>query len=223
MIVAIDGPAGSGKSTTARAVAARSGLLYLDTGAMYRAVALRFNELGLEANPENAEEVFKSFSLEIKHAENELLVWLNGRDINEEIRSRDVTEMSSRVSALALVRERMVAEQRRAARAEEERGRGVVVEGRDIGTVVFPNADLKIYLDASPEVRARRRVAELRACSVDVDEEAIAADMHRRDERDRTRAISPLLKAEDAITLDTTYLTLEELVDQVVAIIRERQ
>ena len=152
-----------------------------------------------------------------------MLVWLNGRDINEEIRSRDVTEMSSRVSVLALVRERMVAEQRRAAIAEEERGRGVVVEGRDIGTVVFPNADLKIYLDASPEVRARRRVAELRECSGIVDEEAIAADIRRRDERDKKRAISPLRKAEDAITIDTTHLTLEEQVDQLVVLIRERQ
>ncbi len=223
MIVAIDGPAGSGKSTTARAVAARSGLLYLDTGAMYRAVALRFIQLGLDANPESAEEVFKSFSLEITHADNGMVVWLNGRDVNEEIRSRDVTEMSSRVSVLPLVRDRMVAEQRRVATDEEECWSGVVVEGRDIGTVVFPNADLKIYLDASPEERARRRIAELRASSVYVDEEAVTADIRRRDERDKTRDISPLRKAEDAVTIDTTHLTQEEQVNQLVAIIRERQ
>lgn len=222
MIVAIDGPAGSGKSSTARALADRTGLIYLDTGAMYRAVALRFLQLEVDASEENVPLVWEKFSLDLGHSTEGMKVFLNGVDVSKEIRTPDVTDMSSRVSILPDVRARMVQEQQSIAASREEEGIGVIVEGRDIGTVVFPSADVKIFLDASPEVRARRRWVDLESGGHEVDQKAIENALVERDERDRTRTISPLKKADDAILIDTTHLSLNEQIEMIESIVRER-
>lgn len=222
MIVAIDGPAGSGKSSTARALADRTGLIYLDTGAMYRAVALRFLQLQVDASEENVPLVWEKFSLDLSHSAEGMKVFLNGVDVSKEIRTPDVTDMSSRVSIFPDVRARMVQEQQRIAASREEEGKGVIVEGRDIGTVVFPSADVKIFLDASPEVRARRRWVDFESGGHEVDQKAIENALVERDERDRTRTISPLKKADDAILIDTTHLSLNEQIEMIESIVRER-
>ena len=222
MIVAIDGPAGSGKSSTARALADRTGLIYLDTGAMYRAVALRFLQLQVDASEENVPLVWEKFSLDLSHSADGMKISLNGVDVSKEIRTPDVTDMSSRVSVLPDVRARMVQEQQRIAASREEEGKGVIVEGRDIGTVVFPSADVKIFLDASPEVRARRRWVDFESGGHEVDQKAIENALVERDERDRTRTISPLKKADDAILIDTTHLSLNEQIEMIESIVRER-
>ena len=222
MIVAIDGPAGSGKSSTARALADRIGFIYLDTGAMYRAVALRFLQLEVDASEKNVPLVWEKFSLDLSHSAEGMRVSLNGVDVSKEIRTPDVTDMSSRVSVLPNVRARMVKEQQRIAACREEEGKGVIVEGRDIGTVVFPSADVKIFLDASPEVRARRRLIDFESGGLEVDQKAIENALVERDERDRTRTISPLKKADDAILIDTTHLSLNEQIEMIESIVRER-
>ncbi|MCH8122380.1 MAG: (d)CMP kinase [Bacteroidetes bacterium] len=222
MIVAIDGPAGSGKSSTARALADRTGLIYLDTGAMYRAVALRFLQLQVDASEENVPLVWEKFSLDLSHSAEGMKISLNGVDVSKEIRTPEVTDMSSRVSVLPDVRARMVQEQQRIAASREEEGKGVIVEGRDIGTVVFPSADVKIFLDASPEVRARRRWVDFESGGHEVDQKAIENALVERDERDRTRTISPLKKADDAILIDTTHLSLNEQIEMIESIVRER-
>lgn len=222
MIVAIDGPAGSGKSSTARALADRTGLIYLDTGAMYRAVALRFLQLQVDASEENVPLVWEKFSLDLSHSADGMKISLNGVDVSKEIRTPEVTDMSSRVSVLPDVRARMVQEQQRIAASREEEGKGVIVEGRDIGTVVFPSADVKIFLDASPEVRARRRWVDFESGGHEVDQKAIENALVERDERDRTRTISPLKKADDAILIDTTHLSLNEQIEMIESIVRER-
>ena len=222
MIVAIDGPAGSGKSSTARALADRTGFIYLDTGAMYRAVALRFLQLEVDASEENVPLVWEKFSLDLSNSAEGMRVWLNGVDVSKEIRTPDVTDMSSRVSVLPDVRARMVQEQQRIAASREEEGKGVIVEGRDIGTVVFPSADVKIFLYASPEVRALRRLIDFESGGHEVDQKAIENALVERDERDRTRTISPLKKADDAISIDTTHLSLNEQIEMIESIVRER-
>ncbi|MCH8245882.1 MAG: (d)CMP kinase [Bacteroidetes bacterium] len=222
MIVAIDGPAGSGKSSTARALADRTGLIYLDTGAMYRAVALRFLQLQVDASEENVPLVWEKFSLDLSHSADGMKISLNGVDVSKEIRTPEVTDMSSRVSVLPDVRARMVQEQQRIAASREEEGKGVIVEGRDIGTVVFPSADVKIFLDASPGVRARRRWVDFESGGHEVDQKAIENALVERDERDRTRTISPLKKADDAILIDTTHLSLNEQIEMIESIVRER-
>ncbi len=222
MIVAIDGPAGSGKSSTAKALAESTGFIYLDTGAMYRAVALRFLQLGVEALEENVDLVWETFSLDLSTSAEGMKVYLNGIDVSKEIRSPDVTDMSSRVSVLPEVRRRMVREQQRIAANREKDSKGFIVEGRDIGTVVFPSADVKIFLDASREVRARRRVVDFEKEGHEVDQAEIENDLIERDNRDQTRAISPLKKADDAIVIDTTHLSLKEQIQSIESIIRER-
>jgi len=222
LIVAIDGPAGSGKSTTARALAERLGFLYLDTGAMYRAVALLFIETETEVTAEAADRLLASADLQVNTSGGGMAILLNGKDVSSRIRSREVTQFSSVVSSLPAVRLRMVEEQRFIAHRESRKGRGVVMEGRDIGTVVFPDADVKIYLDADRSERARRRLAEMEKTGKRMDVRAIEAEMVERDERDRTRAISPLRIADDAIVVDTTDMTLDEQVNRIAAIIREQ-
>lgn len=222
MIVAIDGPAGSGKSTTARRVADALGWLYLDTGAMYRATALAFLERGATATPEAAAELLPGLRLGLEQAAEGLRVLLDGRDVSERIRAPEVGEAASRVSALPAVRERLVEEQRRLALAELAAGRGAVLEGRDIGTVVFPEADVKVFLVAEAEERARRRLRELRARGVRAELAEVAAEMAERDARDASRAHAPLRQAEDAHLLDTTGLSVEEQVARVLELVRDR-
>jgi cytidylate kinase len=203
MIVAIDGPAGAGKSTVARGVAGALGFTYLDSGAMYRCVALAVAERG--GRPAD---VARAVDIGLGDC-----VELDGRDVTEAIRAPQITELASEVAADPGVREALVAKQR-----ELLRGGDYVAEGRDIGTVVAPDAELKVFLTASPEERARRRAAEL-----GTDTETVLADQTLRDERDRTREHSPLQAAPGAIEVDTTGLSVDQVVERVAALARERR
>ncbi len=207
-LIAIDGPSGVGKSTTARRVASRLGWQYLDTGAMYRAVALAVHRAGLELGDRPAlERLLAGLAL----AQEGTHIFLDGEDVSEAIRSLEVTRRVTPVSADARVREVLVEQQRHVGAT----GRWVV-DGRDIGTVVFPGACCKVFLTASPEARARRRFLELQAKGAAVAFEEVLEDLRRRDEADSTRAVAPLRKAEDAVELDSSGLTLDEVVDRIV-------
>lgn len=208
MIVAIDGPAASGKSTVARSLASRLGFMYIDSGAMFRAITY----WALEKNLLTEEELAPWLE-ELKLSSLKGGIRINGRDFYEELRSKKVDEKVSYYSTMALVREKLLGIQRQ----EGERG-DTVMDGRDIGTAVFPKADVKIFLTASPEERARRRYLQR---SNKMSYEAILEDIKRRDEIDSTREIAPLKMAEDAIFLDTTTMDLEEVLDRVEAIIRD--
>ncbi|PSQ88517.1 MAG: (d)CMP kinase [Bacteroidetes bacterium QS_8_64_10] len=224
MIVAIDGPAGSGKSTTARRVAKETGYLYLDTGAMYRATALAFLRRDREATSEAARAVLPDVQLGVKHERGEMRILLGDDDVTRAIRTPAISRLTSTISELRPVREKLVEEQRRIARRfASEEGGGVVIDGRDIGTVVFPDADVKVFVVADPEVRARRRKRDLEADEVSVSFEEVLADIKERDRQDRRRDIAPLRRAEDAIELDTTHRSVEEQVQFVVDRIRERR
>ena len=209
MVIAIDGPAGAGKSSVARGVAAALGYTYLDSGAMYRCVALAALESG--ADPEDSESV-GAIAVSIAIGLEGERVELDGRDVSAAIREPRVTEAASLVSVHPAVREAMVAEQRRLI----EDGR-YVAEGRDIGTVVSPDSPLKVFLTASPEERARRRAAQ----TGEAEAEVLAAQ-RERDVRDRTREHSALRTAADAVEIDTTGLTLDQAIDRIVALARER-
>ena len=222
VIVAIDGPAGSGKSTTARRVAEALGWLYLDTGAMYRATSLAFLDRGAAVTAEAAERVLPGLRLDLRRAADGLRVYLDGDDVTARIRTPEVSEAASRVSAIPSVRERLVEVQRRIAREQIAEGGGVVMEGRDIGTVVFPDADVKVFMVANPEARAERRHRELEARGETITREAVADDLATRDARDSTRAVAPLRRAEDAVVLDTTGLSVDDQVERVLALVGER-
>jgi len=200
VVIAIDGPAGAGKSTVARAVAARLDFTYLDSGAMYRCVALAARERGAQPAA-----VAEGLSIELGER-----VVLDGRDVSDAIRTRDVGELASLAAADPAVRRAMVAKQRELL-AEGD----WVAEGRDIGTVVKPDAEVKVFLEASPEERARRRASELGA-----DPRTVLAEQAMRDERDRTRTDSPLAAASDATMLDTTGLSIDEVVERIAALAR---
>ncbi len=221
MIVALDGPAGSGKSTTARRVADRLGWLYLDTGAMYRAVGIAFGDQGLPFTDAAAAAIVPGLAIGLVPAADGVHVSLGDQDVTARIRTPDAAEAASRVSALAPVRSAMVAQQRAVARAHEATGAGVVVEGRDIGTVVFPDAAVKFFLVADLDARARRRLDDLAVVSERTGAavpafETVRAEMAARDARDASRDLAPLVAAHDAVRLDTTALTVEEQVDVVV-------
>lgn len=218
IVVAIDGPSGAGKSTTARAVAARLGYDFLDTGAMYRAITHAALAAAVPAEESAAlTALLASFSLELRRAPAGTRVYTNGADVSESIRSREVTRAVSSYSALRSVRAAMVERQRRLGECG-----AVVVEGRDIGTVVFPNAELKVFLDASLDERARRRRRELEREGRAAAHAEVEADIARRDALDSSRAMSPLAAAADAVHLDTSHLTFEEQVDAIVRLARER-
>jgi cytidylate kinase len=212
IVIAIDGPAASGKSTTAKLVAERLGYLHIDTGAMYRAITLKVVEerIPLEAI-DRIQALAEQTSIRLERRNGHQRVFLDGRDVTEAIRSPEVTKHVSLISSYPQVRTVMVREQRRMAEAG-----GVVLEGRDIGTVVLPYADLKIYMTADVGERARRRKKELEQAGVGVDEEALRAEIEERDRRDSTRTTSPLRKAPDAIVLDTSNMTVEQQVEFIV-------
>ncbi len=217
-VVAIDGPVGSGKSTIARRVAERIGFRYLDTGAMYRAVTLKALHSGVDMNdPQALTEVARSSDIRLDATPDGLRVVLDGGDVTEEIRSLEVTNNAYGPSQTAGVRRRMVELQRR----EAERG-PLVAEGRDMGTVVFADAPVKFYLDASVEVRAKRRYAEHAAKGDDVTLEELRHQIELRDRRDSTRSVSPLRQAEDAIYVDTSDMGIEQVVDHLLGILREK-
>ncbi len=218
-LVAIDGPAGAGKSTVARGVAERAGCTYIDTGAMYRAVALRALRAGMQvgADAEAIGALAGELEFEFRQVCGGSHLFVDGEDVEEPIRTPEVGNLSSPVSAIPAVREHLVAAQRRMART-----RPVVMEGRDIGTVVFPDALLKVFLTASAEERARRRHRQLRERGEDVSYEQILADQRARDRRDSTRAIAPLRKAEDAVEVCSDGMSAEQVIDRVVELLHER-
>ena len=217
-VIAIDGPVGAGKSTVAKHLAQRLGYRYVDTGAMYRAVAWLAQQRGADLKDQHAVAALaRSLRIEFVPAGERQRVIVNGLDITEEIRTPQVSEGASIASAYPAVREAMVAVQR----ALGAHG-GVVMEGRDIGTVVFPDAEVKVYLDASPEQRARRRYEELRASGVTVDFEALRRAEEERDRRDATRDHSPLRVADDAVVIDTTDRSVEDVVEQILTLVRAR-
>jgi CMP/dCMP kinase len=215
-VVTIDGPAGAGKSTTARAVAARLGCLYVDTGALYRAVALKALEQGVRAeDAEGLERLLGSTTLDLGGTPQDAHVWLDGVDVSARIRTPEVSEMSSRLAARPPVRRRLVGVQR----ALRDRG-PIVGEGRDLGTVVFPDAEVKIYLDATPGERVRRRHRELLARGIAASMEQVQEEIERRDGRDRGRSDSPLRAAEGAVIIDTTGMDIEAQIEAVLDVVR---
>ena len=219
LVIAIDGPAGSGKSSTARLVAEALGYRYLDTGAMYRAVALKMLEQGVDLqDPKAIEEALRDIQIDQTEQDGQVRILLNEKDVTEAIRTPEISLWVGPVSENPTVREFLVARQR-----EMGKKGGVIVEGRDIGTVVFPDASIKIYLTADLDERARRRVKDLNGQGVDQPEEDVRQALAQRDERDSTREHSPLSCAVDAIVLDTTELALKEQVEKIVALARERE
>ena len=218
LVIAIDGPSGSGKSTAARGAAERLSYLYVDSGAMYRAVALCSSERGI--SPEDAERVAgyaATLRIQLEKSPQGVRVWVNDLDLTDALRQPQVSQAASKIATHGKVREVLVAQQQQIG-AEG----GIVMEGRDIGTVVFPRADLKVFLDASPEVRAQRRYLEQREREVETSLDKTREEIRIRDERDSSRSISPLVQAADAVYLDSTALTAAEVVDVIVRLAEKR-
>ncbi len=216
--VAIDGPSGAGKSTLARAVAQKMGALYLDTGAMYRAVGLAALERGTDmADDAQVTALLDSLRIDVAYQDGQQRMYLNGQDVSEAIRQPQVSSAASRVSAVPAVREKLVAMQRQIAQ-----GKSVVMDGRDIGTKVLPGATLKIYLTAGLEERARRRYRELRDKGSADSYAQVRQALEKRDHDDSCRAASPLCQAADAVVLDCTQLNQEQAAEWVLALLRQR-
>ena len=216
MVIAIDGPAGSGKSTTAKNVAEKLGFIHINTGAMYRGIALKCIQEDVNIEDTSQLNYLLTYTKLEFASEGELTLFMDGVDISAEITSVQVTDFVSQVSAISEVREKLVQYQRKMAE-----GLNVVLEGRDIGTVVFPNADHKFFLVADIHERARRRKKEMEAKGEVVSLEELTAEMLERDRKDSTRKHSPLKKAEDAVEIDTTGISIEEQVNRIVEIVNK--
>lgn len=209
--VAIDGPAGAGKSTIAKLVAKKKGYIYVDTGAMYRGLAIHF--LKKKVDPEERQavaEACRDAEVTIGYEDGVQQIYLNGENVTGMLRTEEVGNMASKTSVIPEVREKLLELQRSLAREKD-----VIMDGRDIGTNILPNADVKIYLTASVETRARRRYDELKEKGTDCSLDEIACDIRERDERDMTREIAPLKKAEDAIFVDSSDMTIQQVVDEI--------
>ena len=220
LVITIDGPAAAGKSTTARAVARTLGCLYLDSGAMYRAFALKVERLGLASSLDDTariEALARETDVAFTGPNDDPTVVLDGEPLGAAIRTPLVSELASRVAAIPVVRSRMATLQRAIAARH-----ALVAEGRDMGTVLFPDAAAKIFLDASVEERARRRHKELSARGLDLDVSQVRAEIERRDRRDREREVAPLVPADDAIVIDTSGMSVEQQVDAVLEAVRAR-
>ena len=218
--IAIDGPAGAGKSSIAKALSKRLGYIYIDTGAMYRAVALFFVENNVsDGTDSRIESLLDKLEISIKYEDGAQKVILNGEDVTGKLRLEEIGKLASKFSAIGSVREKLVALQRKLAQKEN-----VVMDGRDIGTVVLPDADLKIYLSASSKVRAKRRYLELlEKGHTDLDINEIEDEIIKRDEADMNREISPLKQADDAYYLDSSDMTLEEVVSKILSMVKEER
>ena len=213
-VVAVAGPAGAGKSTVSKLIAPRLGLTYIDTGAMYRAVALKFLESRAELSEAAIIDAARDVDIDLNYVDGKLKVLLDGRDVSAEIRTPEVSKVVSPVAKVGFVRERLTELQRKMS----ARG-GVIMDGRDIGTVVLPNADVKIFLTATVAERARRRFEELKAKGFDVTLGEIEKDIATRDKIDSEREIAPLKQADDAILLDTTGLSIDEVTAEITKLI----
>ncbi len=219
LTIAIDGPSGAGKSTVGKFLAKRLGYLYIDTGAMYRTVALKVREKSVEgADEEVLYRLASSLSIAFVTEGEETHVLCDGEDVTEAIRSPEISRLASDISRRKGVREALVQKQR-----EMGRGGGVILEGRDIGTVVFPDADVKFYLDAVAEERGRRRFRELAEKGIKVDFNETLEEVIKRDQNDMKRALSPLKRAEDALLIDSTHRSVEEVVAEMVRIVMEER
>jgi CMP/dCMP kinase len=216
IIIAIDGPAGAGKSTIARNIAARLGFLYIDTGAMYRAVALWATRTGVAYDDMHRLEQL-ALQAEITFESSTQSVTLNGEDVTNALRVPEISAAASKVAAVPAVRRALVEKQRHMSESSN-----IVMEGRDIGSVVFPDATVKIFLDAPTNVRAHRRTREFAVSGRNVDGETTVRDMEERDRRDRTRPEAPLVQAPDAVYIDSGSLSIEEVEEAVLKIVRER-
>lgn len=216
--IAIDGPAGAGKSTIAKKVAKQLSFIYVDTGAMYRAMALYLHRIGIPADDtEKIAAVCGGAEISIEYRDGEQVVLLGGENVNPFLRTEEVSAMASKSSAVPQVRTRLVQLQQELAAVQN-----VVMDGRDIGTVVLPDAQVKIYLTASVEVRARRRFLELQEKGEPAVFETIAADIAERDHRDMTREVSPLKQADDAVLVDTSDMTIDEVTQRILEIVKEK-
>ena len=214
--IAIDGPAGAGKSTIARLVAKEKGFIYVDTGAMYRGLAVHFLKKGIQPeDTEKIKEACRDAQVSIGYEEGQQQVYLNGENIISQLRREEVDNMASKSSAIPEVREKLLSLQRDLARRQN-----VVMDGRDIGTCVLPDADVKVYLTASSRTRAKRRYDELTARGVPCDLEQIEQDIIERDSRDMNREISPLRQAEDAVLVDSSDMTIRQVADAILALCR---
>lgn len=217
-IVGIDGPAGSGKGTVTKQVANRLGLINIDTGSTYRCVALEtINQKVSLEDKEKIIEIAKTIKVDIQPLPEGDKVFLNGKEVTKEIRSKEVTQIVSQISSINEVRFQMVELQRKLAE-----GKNVIMEGRDICTYVFPNADIKIYLDASIEERAKRRYKEMQEKNIGMTYEEVIENIKKRDENDKTKEIGALKKAEDSVVVDTTSLTIEQVVEKIIEIIKNK-
>jgi cytidylate kinase len=218
IIIAIDGPAGSGKSSTAKEVARRLGFTYIDTGAMYRSVTLEIIRRKIDiCDEDQIEKIARESCIQFQWIDNKYHILLNGEDVSDEIRSSDVASLVSPVSALAGIRKILAERQRQMAQDDN-----IVMEGRDIGTNVFPDADFKFYMDADIRVRAERRIKDYQAIGQKLSVAEIVRELEKRDKIDSSRSHSPLKKAEDAIIIDTTNLSFEEQVEEIVKIVQNK-
>ena len=214
--VAIDGPAGAGKSTIAKLVAKEKGYIYVDTGAMYRGMAIHFLDKGIRAKEtDKIISALKDAEVTIRYEEGLQQVYLNGRNITDRLREEEVGKMASLTSAIPQVRQKLLELQKGLARTQD-----VIMDGRDIGTCVLPDADVKIYLTASVETRAKRRYDELTEKGIACYLDEIERDIKERDERDSTREIAPLKQAEDAVLVDSSHMTIDEVVAAIVKLCR---
>ncbi len=217
LVIAIDGPSGAGKSTTARLLAERLGYIYIDTGAMYRAIGWKAKQEGIDPkNEENLAGLCGRTEVTIKKDNNDPRFYVDGRDVSSEIRTPEMGMMASAVSKSPSVRARLLTLQR-----DLGRSGGVVMDGRDIGTVVFPDADVKFFLDAGAEERGRRRYEELKAKGMDVDLARITQEIRERDLQDSMRSLAPLRKADDALLIDSTNLNIGEVLERMLSEIRK--